>query len=160
MSIGGAGSSLASQQINRTFAKSQAPEPRVCHGPVGRAETARAVGPLSLPHALPIGLEPAQDVGHAGDGPGVGEEQGGADQLGVVRMEDDGVLDAFEPGVGDGHGPVARAVGQLIQQGGQVGGRRLGQPAEQAGVRVLQAELLLDPPRASAVSRPLSPATM
>ena len=59
-------------------------------------------------------------------GPGSRKEQGGADQLGVVGVEYDMVGHALEPGPLDGHAAIAGAVGQLVEQLGQVGGRRLG----------------------------------
>ena len=87
--------SLASDQINGTRAKSQDPGPAITTAGAGsrprvatissRADRDDRVQPIARQSAR--SALSAQHIRHARDRAGVGEEQGGADQLGVVGVD-------------------------------------------------------------------------
>ena len=77
-------------------------------------------------------------------GPGSGKSRGARISSAWLAWMVDVVGDAVEPGPLDRDAAVAGAVGQLVEQLGQVGGGRLRQPAEDAGVAVHQVDLAFD----------------
>ena len=64
--------------------------------------------------ALQVLLEPAQEIRHTSNRAGVGEQQGGTDQFGVVCVDRHVVGDPVESGSFDSDASITRAISQFV----------------------------------------------
>jgi hypothetical protein len=67
-------------------------------------------------------LEAIEDEGPGGDGAGIGEHEGCADEFEVIGVESGVIGDAFEAGGFDGDAAISDAIGEDVEDGGPVGG--------------------------------------
>ena len=144
--------SPAPDQINGCRAKSQAPRYR----PEGEVSASSRAIPL-----LAVFRERPQKIRHARNRPGVGEEQRGANQLGVIGVDRHVIWHSFEPGPFDRHAAVAGAVGELVEQGRQDRrSRRWASRPRMPRSSVTSSIRASSWSRASRVKNPRSPARM